>query len=70
VKLGKNASGTCAMLSEICGGEVMKKLSVSEWHKRFQEGRENVEDERSVQHLTDPMKTLKKGGIWCIQTDF
>jgi hypothetical protein len=30
VKLGKNASDTCAMLSKSYGGEAMKKLSVSE----------------------------------------
>jgi len=39
VKLGKNASDTCAMFCE-----AMKKSSVSEWHKRFKEGRGNVED--------------------------
>jgi len=35
VKLGKNASDTCAMLSEAYEGEAMKKSSVSEWHKWF-----------------------------------
>jgi hypothetical protein len=44
-KLGKNASHTCALLSEACGREAMKKSSVSEWHKRFKEGPENVEDD-------------------------
>jgi hypothetical protein len=37
VKLGKNASNTCAVLSEAYGGEAMKKWSVSEWHKQFKE---------------------------------
>jgi hypothetical protein len=32
----------------------MKKSSASEWHKRFKECRENVED------LKELMKTLKK----------
>jgi hypothetical protein len=35
VKLGKNASDTCAMLSEAYGGEAMKMPNVLEWHKRF-----------------------------------
>jgi hypothetical protein len=33
VKSGKNPSDICAMLPEACGGEPMKKLGVSEWHK-------------------------------------
>jgi hypothetical protein len=32
MKLGKNASDTCAMLSEAYGEEAMKKPSVFEWH--------------------------------------
>jgi hypothetical protein len=35
VKPGKNASGTCAVLSEAYGREAMKKSSVFEWHKQF-----------------------------------
>jgi hypothetical protein len=31
VKLGNNASDTCAMLSKSYGGEAMRKSSVSEW---------------------------------------
>jgi hypothetical protein len=47
VKLGKNASDTCAMLSEAYEGEIMKKSSVSVWHKWFKEDRDDVEgDER------------------------
>jgi len=45
VKLGETPSDTCAMLSEAYGGEAMKKSSILEWHKRFKEGRENVEDD-------------------------
>jgi hypothetical protein len=37
VKLGKNASDTCAMLSEAYGGEAMKKSSAFDCHKRFKE---------------------------------
>jgi len=38
-------------------GDSMKKLSVYEWHKRFKEGRESVENDerrdRSSSHRTD-----------------
>jgi hypothetical protein len=37
VKLEKNATDTCAMLSEAYGGEAMKKSSVFELHKQFKE---------------------------------
>jgi hypothetical protein len=42
VKLGKNASESCVMLSEAYGGGALKKLSDFEWRKRFKEGRESV----------------------------
>jgi hypothetical protein len=45
VKLEKNASDTCAMLSEAYGENVMKKASVFDWHKRFIEDLEIVEDD-------------------------
>jgi hypothetical protein len=35
VKLVKNASDTCTLLSEAYGGEVMRKSSVFVWHKQF-----------------------------------
>jgi hypothetical protein len=39
VKLGKNASDTCAVLSEDYGGEAMKMSSAFELHKRLKEAR-------------------------------
>jgi hypothetical protein len=56
VKLGKNASDICAMLSEAYGGETVKKSTGFEWHKLFKEGLENVEDDegsRPRSHRTD-----------------
>jgi hypothetical protein len=35
VKLGKNASDTCAVLSKTYGGEAMKESRVFEWDKLF-----------------------------------
>jgi len=40
VKLGKNASDTCAVLSEAC----YEKVKCFEWYNRFKEGCENVDD--------------------------
>jgi len=69
----ENESDTCAMLSEACGeSEAMKESSVFECHKRFEEGRENVEDDEGtgvVQDLTEQIKMLKTYDIWCIQID-
>jgi hypothetical protein len=45
VKLGKNASDTCALVSEDYGGEAMKKSSVFKWHKQFKAGYKNMEDD-------------------------
>jgi hypothetical protein len=47
VKLEKNESDICAILSEAYGGDAVERASVFEWHERFKEGHENVEnDER------------------------
>jgi hypothetical protein len=49
-KIGKSASETSALLTVAYGEYTMKKLSVFEWHRRFEEGRENVQnDPRSGQ---------------------
>jgi hypothetical protein len=56
-KLGKRASETLQMLTEACGAEAMKRLSVFEWHKKFKEGQEDVKDDkrtgRPKTHRTD-----------------
>ena len=44
-KLGKNASTeTCGMLQVAFRPSCMNRASVSEWHKRFKEGRKSVRD--------------------------
>jgi hypothetical protein len=40
VKIGKSASETLALLTMAYGEYAMMKSSVSEWHRRFKEGRE------------------------------
>jgi hypothetical protein len=56
-KLGKSESETLQMLTEAYGADAMKKSSVSEWHKKFKEGREDVKDDertgRPKTHRTD-----------------
>ena len=44
-KLGKNATETCGMLQTSFGASCMNWVSVFEWHKRFNEGRESVRDD-------------------------
>jgi len=50
VKLEANASDICAILSEAYGCEAMRNSSVFEWHKRFKEGHETVEDDEDNVH--------------------
>jgi hypothetical protein len=56
-KLGKSASETLHMLTEAYGADATKKSSVFEWHKRFKEVREDVNDDkitgRPKTHRTD-----------------
>jgi hypothetical protein len=50
VKLGKNASDTCALLSKAYGGETVKKSIVFERHKWFKDGCNNMEDDGDNAH--------------------
>ena len=53
VKLNKTATESFRMLTEVYGEECMSRARVFEWHKRFCEGREDVEDdERSGRPCT------------------
>ena len=45
VKIGKSASETLALLTVAYGEYDVKKSSVFEWHRRFKEGREYVQDD-------------------------
>ena len=45
VKLGKTPSESLGMLQEVYGDETMSRSRVFEWHKRFKDGREDVEDD-------------------------
>jgi hypothetical protein len=45
VKICKSASETSPLLTVAYGEYAMKKLSVFEWHWRFKEGQEDVQDD-------------------------
>ena len=45
VKIGKSAIQTLALLTVAYGEYAMKKSRVFEWHRRFKEGREDVQDD-------------------------
>jgi hypothetical protein len=51
-KIGEGAGETLALLTAAYGECAMKKSSVSERHRRFKEGREEVQDDpRSVSSI-------------------
>ena len=52
VKIGKSASETLALLTVACGEYDVKKSSVFEWHRRFKEGQDVLNDPRSGQPKT------------------
>lgn len=45
VKLGKSATETYSLLQQVYREECMSRTRVFEWHKRFKEGREDIEDD-------------------------
>ncbi|KAG5319638.1 GVQW3 protein, partial [Pseudoatta argentina] len=45
VKLGKTVTETYNLLKEVYGHECLSRARVFEWFKRFQDGREDVEDD-------------------------
>jgi hypothetical protein len=47
VKIGKSASEKLALLTVAYGEYAVKKSSVFDWHRRFKEGREDVQDENN-----------------------
>jgi hypothetical protein len=71
VKLGKNASDTCAVLYEALKGEAVKSqvfLSDINDLKRV-ERTWKIMKEVIVKDFTEPTKMSKRIGIWCNQID-
>jgi hypothetical protein len=63
VKIGKSASKTIAILTLAYGEYAVKKSSGFEWHRRFKEGQEYVQDDpRSGQPKTQRWAEYEP---WC-----
>ncbi|EGI64425.1 FLJ37770-like protein, partial [Acromyrmex echinatior] len=45
-KLGKSASETFRSMQQVYGSQCLGRIAVFEWHKRFLEGRETLEDDK------------------------
>ena len=45
VRLGKTPTEALKLLQGVYGDDTMSRTSLFEWHKRFKEGREEVEDD-------------------------
>ena len=45
VRLGKTPTEALKLLQEVYGDDTMLRTRLSEWHRRFKEGREEVEDD-------------------------
>jgi len=71
VKSGKSASEMFALLTVAYGEYDMKKLSVSEWNRRFKEGREDVQyDATSGQpKMQEQMQMWTEYKPWCTQIE-
>jgi hypothetical protein len=67
VKIGKSGSETLALFTLAYGEYATKKLSSPERHKRFTEGREDVQDDQEVgsQKCKGQMQTCAEYESWC-----
>ncbi|KAG5316806.1 SETMR methyltransferase, partial [Acromyrmex insinuator] len=45
-KLGKSASETFRSMQQVYGSQCLGRTAVFEWHKRFLEGRETLQDDK------------------------
>uniref|UniRef100_A0A8C4Q4B9 Mos1 transposase HTH domain-containing protein n=1 Tax=Eptatretus burgeri TaxID=7764 RepID=A0A8C4Q4B9_EPTBU len=64
-KLGKTSSESFTMLQQVNGEETMSRTCAFEWHKRFKEGREEVEDNPqsgrpSTSRMADNIERVKQ----------
>ncbi|EFN88939.1 Putative uncharacterized protein FLJ37770, partial [Harpegnathos saltator] len=46
VKNGRSATETLKMLKNAYGDNYLSQIQVFEWHRRFREGREDVDDDK------------------------
>ena len=72
VHLGKTPTETLKLLQEVYGDETMSRTRLFEWHRRFKEGREQVEDDHTsgrpstsrtdeiVEHVTQKVRSDRR----------
>ena len=46
-RLGKTTTETLKLLQEVYGDDTMSRTRLFEWHRRFKEGREQMEDDHT-----------------------
>lgn len=75
VKNGKSATETLQMLQIAYGDDCLSRTQVFEWHRRFKEGREDVNDdehpgrpcdaitEENIEKVRDFVKVYKKSSV-------
>ena len=72
VRLGKTPTETFNLLQEVYGDAMMSRTRIFEWHKRFREGREDVEDDpksgrpttsrtnKNVEHVREKVRSNRR----------
>ncbi|KAG5316050.1 SETMR methyltransferase, partial [Pseudoatta argentina] len=60
-KLGKSASETFRSMQQVYGSQCLGRTAIFEWHKRFLEGRETIEDDKKSGR---PQKSEKMTHLW------
>ena len=58
VRLGKTPTEALKLLQEVYGDDTMSRTRLFEWHRRFKEGREKVEDDHRSGRPSEQMKML------------
>ena len=56
-KQGKNDKETYGMLQSAFGASLMNRASVSEWHKKFKEGKESMRDDEGCARSKEVRQT-------------
>ena len=74
VRLGKYSSEALCMLQQVYQEQTLSRSTVFLWHKRFKEGRENVEDDpRCGRPFTSRNETSQRHGFimnFAAESDF
>ena len=70
VRLSKTPTEALGLLQQVEGNEAMSRCRIFEWHKRFKEGREDVEDDpRSGRLSTSKTEESAEQVRWKVRSD-